>query len=107
MRKYEAIPFFTRTAAKQAVFVLLCTLIAFSLRFYTFDRKSLWLDEIHTLNDSRPDIHAQFKFYKENPLNLHPPLFYIITHLFYPFPSPERALPYWACRRFPQSFPKA
>jgi len=92
MRKYEAIPFFTRTAAKQAVFVLLCTLIAFSLRVYTFDRKSLWLDEIHTLNDSRPNLHAQLKFYKENPLNLHPPLFFVLTHLFQPFPKPERDL---------------
>ncbi len=77
---------------KEIVVVIFCLLIAFALRFYTFDRKSLWMDEIHTFNDSRDDLKGQIKFYKENPSYLHPPLFFILTHQFYPFTKPERDL---------------
>ena len=78
---------------KKEVFILiLCLLIGFALRFYTFDRKSLWEDEIYTFNDSRDDLKDQIKFYKENPSYLHPPLFFILTHQFYPFTKPERDL---------------
>jgi 4-amino-4-deoxy-L-arabinose transferase-like glycosyltransferase len=72
--------------------LILCLLIGFALRLYAFDKKSLWIDEIHTFNDSRDGIKAQLKYYKENPTNLHPPLFFILTHLFYPFNKPERDL---------------
>jgi mannosyltransferase len=77
---------------KEILVVIFCLLIGFALRFYTFDQKSLWIDEIHTFNDSRDGLKDQLKYYKENPTNLHPPLFYILTHLFYPFPKPERDL---------------
>jgi len=77
---------------KEIFILLLCLLIGFALRFYTFDQKSLWIDEIHTFNDSRDGFKDQLKYYKENPTNLHPPLFFILTHLFYPFPKPERDL---------------
>jgi uncharacterized membrane protein len=77
---------------KEILILLFCLLIGFALRFYTFDQKSLWIDEIHTFNDSRDGIKDQLKYYKENPTNLHPPLFYILTHLFYPFTKPERDL---------------
>jgi hypothetical protein len=66
--------------------------VGFVLRFYTFDKKSLWMDEIHTYNDSRDDFMNQLKFYKDNPAFLHPPLFFILTHQFYPFTKPERDL---------------
>ena len=72
--------------------LILCLLLGFALRFYTFDKKSLWIDEIHTFNDSRDDIKGQLKFYSENPSYLHPPLFFILTHQFYPFTKPERDL---------------
>ena len=77
---------------KEIVILILCLLIGFALRFYTFDRKSLWIDEIHTFNDSRDGLRGQFNFYKENPSYLHPPLFFIFTHQFYPFTKPERDL---------------
>jgi uncharacterized membrane protein len=32
------------------------------------------------------------KFYSENPTFLHPPLFFVLTHLFHPFTKPERDL---------------
>jgi hypothetical protein len=78
---------------RKEIFILLfCLFIGFALRFYAFDRKSLWIDEIHTFNDSRDDIRGQLIFYKENPTYLHPPLFFLITHSFYPFTKPERDL---------------
>jgi uncharacterized membrane protein len=77
---------------KQIFILLLCLLIGFALRYYHLDQKSLWLDEVHTYNDSRDGFGEQIKFYKENPTFLHPPLFFILTHLFYPFSEPERDL---------------
>jgi len=77
---------------KETLALVVCLVMGFALRFYTFDHKSLWIDEIHTFNDSRDGLEGQLKFYKENPTNLHPPLFFILTHLFYPFPKPERDL---------------
>ena len=78
---------------RQGIFILIfCLLIGFALRFYHFDQKSLWMDEIYTYNDSRDNFRGQLKFYKENPTYLHPPLFFILTHQFYPFTKPERDL---------------
>src|SRR4030043_2165377 len=77
---------------KEFFILFLCLLIGFAMRFYTFDQRSLWIDEIHTFNDSKDGLEGQFKYYKENPTNLHPPLFYILTHLFHPFTKPERDL---------------
>ncbi len=77
---------------KEIFFLLVCLLIGFGLRFYAFDRKSLWLDEIYTFNDSRYGLQDQLRFYKENPTYLHPPLFFVVSHLFYPFSKPERDL---------------
>lgn len=77
---------------KEIFIVLLCLLVGFALRFYAFDQKSLWVDEVYTFNDSRDNLQGQFKFYKENPTFLHPPLFFILTHQFYPFSKPERDL---------------
>ena len=77
---------------KEIFILILCFIIGFALRFYTFDKKSLWLDEIHTYNDSRFGFEEQLKFYQERPLYLHPPLFFILNHLFYPFTKPERDL---------------
>jgi hypothetical protein len=77
---------------KEILVLSLCVIIGFALRFYTFDQKSLWLDEIHTFNDSREGLKDQLKFYKEKPTYLHPPLFFVLTHQLYPFTKPERDL---------------
>ena len=77
---------------RKILVLILCILVGFALRYYAFDRKSLWIDEIHTFNDSRDDIQKQLQYYKENPTYLHPPLFFILTHQFYPFTNPERDL---------------
>jgi len=77
---------------REWLIVISCLLIGFALRFYTFDQKSLWLDEIHTFNDSRYSLKDHLEFYKEDPTYLHPPLFFVLTHLFHPFTKPERDL---------------
>jgi len=78
---------------RKEVFILtLCFLTGFALRFYAFDHKSLWMDEVYTYEDSRDDFKAQIDFYQKNPAFLHPPLFFILTHQFYPFAMPERDL---------------
>lgn len=77
---------------KEILILIICLLIGFALRFYTFDKKSLWTDEVYTYNESRYDQKDQFIHYKENPTYLQPPLFYLLTHLFYPFTKPERDL---------------
>src|SRR4030042_5979352 len=77
---------------KEIFILMLCIVIGFALRFYTFDKKSLWIDEVYTFNESRYGLKAQFTHYLENPTYLQPPLFYLLTHLFYPFTKPERDL---------------
>ena len=77
---------------REILILILCLITGFALRFYTFDQKSLWMDEIYTFYDSRDDIKGQIKFYKSDPTYLHPPLFFILTHSFYPFTKPERDL---------------
>jgi len=81
-----------KTKRKKWIFLFLCILIGFALRYYTFDHKSLWLDEIYTYNDARYGFIEQLKYYKEDPKYLHPPLFFILTHFFYPTVKPERDL---------------
>jgi hypothetical protein len=77
---------------KEAIVLLLCLLVGFSLRYYSFDKKSLWVDEIHTYNDSKDGLRDQIRFYRDNPAFLHPPLFFILTHQLFPFTHPERDL---------------
>jgi len=86
------LPTLNRTKRGKLVILILCLFIGFALRFYTFDQKSLWLDEIHTFNESRDDLKGQLKFYKEYSTHLQPPLFFVLSHLFYPFTKPERDL---------------
>jgi len=81
-----------RKARKEILILFLCILVGFALRLYTFDQKSLWIDEIHTFNDSRDGLKGQIEFYKSNPTYLHPPLFFVLTHFFYPFSKPEQDL---------------
>ena len=77
---------------RELIILIICLLIGLALRYYTFDRKSLWLDEIYTYNDARYGLKDQLKFYQEKPDYLHPPLFFILTHFFYPTAKPERDL---------------
>ncbi len=81
-----------RPKQKEILILFLCGILSFVLRFYTFDQKSLWLDEIYTFNDSKYGLKDELDFYRDNSAYLHPPLFFTLTHLFYPFTKPERDL---------------
>jgi len=74
----------------EIILLMLCVLVGFALRFYAYDHKSLWLDEVHTFNESRDNLKGHIEFYKAFPTYLHPPLFFVLTHLFHPFEKPER-----------------
>jgi len=86
------LPTLNRTKRNELVILILCLLIGFVLRFYTFDRKSLWLDEVYTYNEMRYGLKDQLNFYQEKPYNIQAPLFFIFTNLFYPSAKPERDL---------------
>jgi len=59
----ETVILHPRELGKREIIILfLCLLIGFVLRFYTFEKKSLWLDEVHTFNESRDDLIGQLKF---------------------------------------------
>jgi mannosyltransferase len=81
-----------RLKTREAVLLILCVLIGFGLRVYTFDQKSLWIDEIFSLNDSRDGVRGQIEYYRQHPNYPQAPLFFLFTHLFYPFSHAERDL---------------
>jgi hypothetical protein len=58
------LPILSEIRQKEVVILILCLLIGFTLRFYHFDQKSLWMDEIYTFNDSSYDVKDQLKYYK-------------------------------------------
>jgi len=86
------LPSLIGTRRNELAVLLLCLLIGFALRYYTFDRKSLWLDEIYTYGEAKLNLKDQLKFYEEKPYYLQPPLFFTLTHFFYPFTKPEKDL---------------
>ena len=75
---------------KEIILLMVCLVIGTVLRFHSFDQKSLWTDEIYTVQDSKDNLSGHIQYYKEKPTYLHPPLFYMLTHLFYPFNKAER-----------------
>jgi hypothetical protein len=77
-------PIENRASRKEMIILILCLLTGFALRFYTFEQKSLWLDEIYTFNEAKYGPEGKLKFYEEKPYHLHPPLFFCS----YPFPLP-------------------
>ena len=82
-----------KVICRETILLVFCLLVGFALRYYTLDRKSLWIDEVHTFNDSKGGLFEHIKDIKEGEAELrHPPLFYALTHLFHPFEKPERDL---------------
>jgi hypothetical protein len=86
------IPAVRKTNRKEQIIIIICLLIGCALRYYTFDRKSLWLDEIYTYNEMKFGFRDQLTFYQEKPYFIQAPLFFILTNLFHPTTKPERDL---------------
>ncbi len=81
-----------RASRKEIIILILCLLMGFALRCYTFEEKSLRLDEIYTLNEAKYGLKEQLTFYEEKPYHLHPPLLFALPHFLFPFTKPERDL---------------
>ena len=63
--------------------LILILIIASFFRFYKIDFQSVWLDEIHTLNESNPNLSIS-EIYKTLLITEpHPPLYFIIAHYFF------------------------
>jgi hypothetical protein len=52
-------PVLEKPRSKEIFLLILCLLIGFTLRFYAFDQKSLWLDEVHTLKNPQTIRHKR------------------------------------------------
>ena len=63
--------------------ILLIVLIAFVLRIRGLNYQSLWLDELHTMNEADPSLSwgQLFDFLRTN--EHHPPLFFILERIFF------------------------
>ena len=69
-----------KTRRLDTVLLLLMVLLAMALRLYHLDASSLWFDEIKAVLTSRLDFLSMLDFQAKS--SVHPPLLYMITHLF-------------------------
>jgi hypothetical protein len=68
---------------KENKWLVLILALASFLRFYKLDFQSIWLDEIHTINESNPN-NSFSDIYKILLITEpHPPLYFYIIHLFF------------------------
>ena len=58
--------------------IVLC--IAAILRFYHIDYQSVWLDEVHTLNEANPSLSLSELYDAVLQSDPHPPLYFILVH---------------------------
>jgi mannosyltransferase len=61
-----------------ALFVIL--FVAAVLRFFHIDYQSVWLDEIHTLNEANPNLSLAGLYDAILGADPHPPLYFILLH---------------------------
>lgn len=57
--------------------------VAAILRFYHIDFQSVWIDEIHTLNESNPSLSLSGLYDAILSGDPHPPLYFILVHFFF------------------------
>jgi uncharacterized membrane protein len=71
-----------KTVKENYLLVLIILAGAF-LRLYKLDFQSIWLDEIHTLNDANP-AHSLNEVYDSlASADLHPPLYFYMVHFLF------------------------
>lgn len=63
--------------------LILVLIIGIILRIYKLDFQSVWLDEIHSLNESNPNLTWSQVFDSLLISDPHPPLYFIILHLLF------------------------
>jgi 4-amino-4-deoxy-L-arabinose transferase-like glycosyltransferase len=68
---------------KENKLLLLLIFIGAIFRFYKIDFQSVWLDEIHTINESNPNISISELHSSLLASDPHPPLYFILVQLFF------------------------
>lgn len=68
---------------KENNYLILILLVGTILRFYHLDFQSVWLDEIHTLNESNPNLSLSDLFNSLAASDPHPPLYFIILQFLF------------------------
>jgi|SRR5450432_36441 len=64
---------------KSGWWLMIVLLAAVILRFMALDRESLWLDELHTMNESAPGLGFKEMFFYLSCCDQHPPLYFLIV----------------------------
>lgn len=68
---------------KQNKILISIILIGAAFRFYKIDYQSVWLDEIHTLNEANPELSLSEMYTSLMGSDPHPPLYFILVQLFF------------------------
>lgn len=68
---------------KENKLLLLLIFIGAIFRFYKIDFQSVWLDEIHTINEANPNISISELYSSLLVSDPHPPLYFILVQLFF------------------------
>ena len=71
---------FFKTVRTETWLLLIC-IIAFFLRVRGLDNQSLWLDELHTMNEANPDGTWGDMFHYLKNGDQHPPLYFILERI--------------------------
>ena len=64
---------------KSSLLLSLILICAFAMRLWKIDSQSLWLDELHTMNESDPDITWEKMLFYLKCCDPHPPLHFFIS----------------------------
>ncbi|MFN3640429.1 MAG: glycosyltransferase family 39 protein [Flavobacterium sp.] len=66
---------------KEHKFLVLILSLGILLRFYHLDFQSVWLDEIHTLNEANPNLSFMEMYDLIKVTEPHPPLYFILIKI--------------------------
>src|SRR4030095_5106502 len=66
---------------KSNLFLYLILICAFVMRIWKIDFQSLWVDELHTMNESDPDIALKDMFGYLKCCGQHPPLYFFLARI--------------------------
>jgi 4-amino-4-deoxy-L-arabinose transferase-like glycosyltransferase len=68
---------------KENNYLILILLVGTILRCYHLDFQSVWLDEIHTLNEANPNLSLSDLFTSLAASDPHPPLYFIVLQILF------------------------
>ena len=68
---------------KYNIWLIIILLVAVLLRFMFLDRESLWLDELHTMNEASPTLNLKTLFFYLTCCDQHPPLYFFCEKILF------------------------